>query len=132
MPSAPTDEIVVRTPRRFILPTVLALAGVVIGASAMWAVRDSSTASPETIVGTVDWSNQQTNQFSFHPGGERPAGKEQEFYQIVSDQQNYPSCLQGANGDPVRQDQRRVSIDVIHVRVGADGRRDIAVSMECL
>ncbi|HET6479693.1 MAG TPA: hypothetical protein VFG35_06570 [Actinoplanes sp.] len=137
MPSAPPEEIVARTPRRYLLPAVLALAGAVVGASATWLVRGSSTVSPEKVVGTVDWSNQQTNQFSFRPESEqseskKPDGKEQTFYQLVADQQNYPTCLQGDTGDPVRQDQRRVSIELIHVNLGKGAKRDIAVSVDCL
>ncbi|MBL7262161.1 hypothetical protein [Paractinoplanes lichenicola] len=112
-----------------VAPAALAL-GVVIGAVAGSLFEDDHTASPRSVTATVGWSNEETHLLSL-AGDEK--GDDQTFYYVVADNLNYPECLRGSGGNPVREDERRVRMEVIDVAYGDNSSaQKIAVSVDCL
>ena len=119
--------------RRFSAHLGLLIVGALVGGLLTWHFRDPHTASAERLTGTVSWSNQQTRLIAFYEDGEpRDPEGDQTFYNVVADDLNFPNCLAGSPGDPVRQGQRRVELEAVHQ--GFDGRQQVhvAVSLRCL
>src|SRR3954469_23001257 len=82
--------------------------GALIGGLLTWHYRDPHGASIERLTGAVSWSNQETRLIAFQQDGE-PQNPEdgQTFYNVIIDDLNFPTCLVGSPGDPIRQDRRR-------------------------
>ena len=119
--------------RRFSTCAGLLTVGVLAGGLLTWHSRDPHTATAERLTGTVSWSNQEARLIAFQEDGEpRDPEGDQAFYNVIADDLNFPSCLVGSPGDPVRQDQRRVELEAVHQ--GFDGPQQVhfAVSVRCL
>jgi hypothetical protein len=119
--------------RRLSTCAALLIVGVLAGGLLTWHFRDPHTASAELLTGTVSWSNQETRLIAFHADGEpRDPEGDQTFYNVLPDDLNFPSCLVGGPGGPVREDPRRVELEAIHQ--GFDGERKVhfAVTLRCL
>ena len=95
--------------------------------------RDTHSATAESLTGTVTWSNQNDRLIAFEADGEeRNPLDGQVLYHVISDELNFPDCLIGAAGDPVRLDRRRVALDAVHRDYGGLQQTHIAMSVRCL
>jgi hypothetical protein len=116
--------------RRVAAVVALLVAGGAIGFGIARFLDDPQTAKPEHLVGSVDWSNQSTNTISFRADGDSSTSH-QVFYQLVTSGADYPPCLVASASNPVRQDHRRVSLDVIRADYGGKQKINVAISLTC-
>ena len=90
-------------------------------------------AESEKLTGSVNWSNQADDMFSFQVDGEdRKPGDDQVFYRLVSTSADYPPCLASQGQGPVREDLRRIEMQAIHVKPGEKQDINIALAVTCL
>jgi hypothetical protein len=93
----------------------------------------------------VTWSNEETRLIAFEQDGVlRDALDGDTIYAVIADNWQdvtgtwqsggitYPTCLAGAEGDPVSMDRHRVSLDVIHRALPGDQLDHIALRVRCL
>ncbi|SNT37148.1 hypothetical protein SAMN05421812_10585 [Asanoa hainanensis] len=102
---------------------------------------DPHTAETETVTGVVTWSNEETRLIFFQQDGVPPGSEAivsvtadnwQDAGGMIYTGGPYPTCLAGADGDPVSMDRHRVELQVIHRAMSAGPAQHFAVQVHCL
>lgn len=119
--------------RRHLAVALAGALGITVGGGLVWLLRDPHTATPETLTGTVAWSNAQDRLIALDVDGvtRDPLGDDTIYY-VVSDALNLPPCLRVQGESQVREDRRRVEVQAIHQGVGGRRTSHLAVSLRCL
>jgi hypothetical protein len=111
----------------------LLVAGLLIGAAGVLLVRDTHTAEPELLTGTVTWSNSETRMIAFEEDGvERDPLLGDTIYQLAGSGIDLPECLATTGEDRTREDRRRVEVNAIHADFGGPQQVHVALNVRCL
>ncbi|MET8149453.1 hypothetical protein ACIBSW_15410 [Actinoplanes sp. NPDC049668] len=127
------QQVLTKSRRKWLYIGLAFVVGCSVGFVTAQLMRDTNSATAESLTGTVTWSNQNDRLIAFEADGEKRDPLDgQALYHVISDELNFPRCLTATASDPVRLDHRRVTLEAVNRDYGGPQQTHVAMSVRCL